>query len=83
MSMNIKWEPPSDTASVTCDGVTDEFFLFEIDRVKTQAQALLTRTSEMERVFKKRAAEQDQYISYLRDRIYELECCIAKSQIED
>lgn len=69
----MQWDPPSDTVSVACDGVTDEFFLYEMARMQGQAQALIIRVSEMERIFKKRSAEQDQYISYLRDRIHELE----------
>ncbi len=73
MSMDMRWDPPSDTVSVTCDGTTDEFFLYEMARMQGQAQALILRVSEMERIFKKRSAEQDQYISYLRDRIHELE----------
>lgn len=73
MSMDIRWDPPSDTVSVTCDGMTDEYFLFAIDRLKTQAKRLLDSANEMERIFKKRSAEQDYYLSYLRDRIHELE----------
>jgi len=76
----MQWEPPSDTVSVTCDGTTDEFFLYEMARMKGQAHALIIRVNEMERIFKNRSAEQDQYISYLRDRIHELEGRLAKLQ---
>jgi hypothetical protein len=80
--MDMQWDPPSDTVSVTCDGMTDEFFLFAIDRLKIHARKLLDSASEMERIFKKRSAEQDYYLSYLRGRIHELESTLVKMKQE-
>lgn len=83
MSMDLEWEPPSDTLSITCDGVTDDFFEFEINRIKVQAQTLLDRVNSMEQVFKKRSAEQRRFSSYTVSRIHELERSLAKAQSKE